>query len=90
MALLDNDAGRFAEARILLQQAIDWQKKALIANPRNPTCRQFLANHLSNLITAADGPGRDDEAAAAQRELAELKINTLHGSRRTQCVSFLF
>ena len=52
--------------------AIDWQKKALATNPRNPTYRQFLANHLGALITAARGDGRDDEAAAAQRELTEL------------------
>jgi hypothetical protein len=73
--MLDIDAQLFAEARILLQHAIDWQKKALTANPRNPTYRQFLANHLKNLIKAARGLGRDDEATAAQRELAELNAS---------------
>ncbi len=75
MATLDINAGQFAEARVLLHQAIDWQKKALTANPRNPTYRQFLANHLTNLIKAALGLGRDDEATAAQRELAQLKAS---------------
>ncbi len=72
MAVLDIDAKRFADGRVLLLQAIDWQKKALASNPRNPTYRQFLANHLTILIHAARGLGRDDEATDARRELAEL------------------
>ncbi len=48
-------------------QAIDWQRKALATNPRNPTYRQFLA-----MIKTAPGPGRDVEADTAQRQLAEL------------------
>ncbi len=72
MALLDISARRFAEARVLLQQAIDCQKKALATNPRNPKYRQYLAFHLTQLITVTRGHGRDDEAAAAQRELTEL------------------
>jgi serine/threonine-protein kinase len=75
VALIDMDAKRFAEARDQLRQAIDWQKKALAANPQNPTYRQFLANHLGNLFHAARALGRADEAAAAQRELDELKAS---------------
>ena len=72
MATIDIDSKRFDAARDRLQQAIVWQKKAIAVNPRNPTYRQFLANHLRNLITAARGLGRDDEVAAAEREQAEL------------------
>ena len=69
MATIDDAAKRFDAARDRLQQAIVWQKKALAVNPRNPTYRQFLTNHLTNLIEAARGLGRDAEA---ERELAEL------------------
>ena len=56
------------------KQAIVWQKKALAVNPRNPQFRQFLMNHLTNMITIAGALGRNDEPViAAQRELAELK-----------------
>jgi serine/threonine-protein kinase len=75
IALLNIDDLRFAEARNVLRDAIRWQKRALAANPRHPTYRQFLANHLKNLAIACKGMGRDDEAAEAQRELDELKAN---------------
>jgi serine/threonine protein kinase len=74
-ALIDLDEQHFAKAREDLQEAITWQKNALAANPRNPQYRQFLANHLTNLIKAAQGLGRDDEAAGAKRELAELQAS---------------
>ncbi|MGE3818973.1 MAG: tetratricopeptide repeat protein, partial [Isosphaeraceae bacterium] len=73
LAMIDLNARRFAEAHAGFLQAVDWQKRALAANPRNPTYRRYLGNHLTNLITAARGLGREDEAAAAQRELAALK-----------------
>ena len=75
MTLIDLKAKRFDAARDRFRQAIVWQKKALAVNPRNPTYRQYLNAHLTNLITAARGLGRDDEAAAAERELAELKAS---------------
>ncbi len=45
MAMIDLDQRRFDEARDKLTQAIEWQRKALAANPNHPTYRQFLANH---------------------------------------------
>jgi serine/threonine protein kinase len=65
-------ARRFDQARDKLRQAISWQKKALATNPRHPTYRRYLGRHLSNLIKAATALGNAGEAAAAQRELAEL------------------
>ncbi len=73
MANIDLAAGRFDEARGLLQQAINGQKKALAANPRNPQYRQFLANHLANLIKAAQGLGDSEGVVEAERELAVLR-----------------
>ncbi len=48
--------------------------KALAIDPNHPAYRHFLANHLSNLIAAAEGTGRSDEAAKAKRELDDLGI----------------
>ena len=70
--MIDLDAERFAKARDRLREAIVWQKKALSVNPRHPTYRQFLRNHLINLIWAASGLSNAEEIAAAQRELDEL------------------
>jgi len=72
MAMIDLAAKRFEQARDKLREAISWQKKALAANPRNPIYRQFLGNHLRNLIKAANALGNVDDFAEAQRELDEL------------------
>jgi tetratricopeptide (TPR) repeat protein len=72
MARIDLDTQRWSHARTKLKQAITWQRKALATNPNHPTYRQFLTNHLTNLIQAANALGNDAEAAEAQRELAEL------------------
>jgi tetratricopeptide (TPR) repeat protein len=72
MATIDVAAERFEQAREKLRQAISWQKKALAANPRHPIYRQFLRNHLTNLIRAAKALGNDGDASAAQRDLDEL------------------
>ena len=56
--MIDLDAKRFEEARARLREAIEWQRKALAANPANPTYRQFLANHLTNLIDGGPRAGR--------------------------------
>jgi serine/threonine-protein kinase len=75
MAMIELDAKHFDQARGRLQQAISLQKKGLTPNPRNPTYRQNLGDYLRNLIKAAKALGKDDEANAAQRELAELAAN---------------
>jgi serine/threonine protein kinase/tetratricopeptide (TPR) repeat protein len=75
LAGLDLAARRWLPARALLKQAVTRQKQALAANPRNPQYRQFLANHLANLIQAASALGNDAEAAEARRELAELSAS---------------
>jgi eukaryotic-like serine/threonine-protein kinase len=75
LARFDIEAMRFEEARGRLLKAIEWQRKALAANPRNPTYRQALSIHLTLLIIANGRLGRHDDAAAAERELNELKSN---------------
>jgi eukaryotic-like serine/threonine-protein kinase len=72
LALIDLEAGRFSMGCDRLREAIVWQKRALSVNPRHPTYRQFLRNHLTNLIRAASGLSNAEEIAAAQRELDEL------------------
>jgi serine/threonine-protein kinase len=75
MAMIDLGANRFDQACDKLRRAISWQKKALAANPRHPTYRQFLRTHLTDLISAAKALGNDGEVTAAQRELDELVAN---------------
>ena len=73
IAIIDNHATRFDAARERLKQAIVWQKKALAIDPRHPRYRQFLSNHLTNLINAARGLGDSQCAAEAELTLAELR-----------------
>jgi hypothetical protein len=73
MATIELDRRHFGEARTRLEAAINWQKKAVAANPNNRQYRQFLANHLINLIKAAGGLKDAKGAGEARRELDELK-----------------
>ena len=73
ISLIDMDAGRFMDARTRLREAVARQREALATNPANPTYRQFLANHLANLIEASRGLDDSEGAAEAERELAELR-----------------
>ncbi len=75
MATIELDRRHFGEARTRLEAAIGWQKKALAANPNNREYRQFLANHLANMITAAGGLKNAKGAGEARRELEELKAS---------------
>ena len=72
LAMLDLDAREFAAACNRLREAITWQKKALAANPSNPTYRRFLSNHYTNLLDVARGLDDAALAAEAQAGLAEL------------------
>lgn len=67
MVTIDLDGRRFDSARDKLTRAVEWQGKALAANPRDPFVRKLLINHLSKLIDAAEGLGRADEVAEARR-----------------------
>jgi serine/threonine-protein kinase len=75
LAKLDLYSKKYVGARERLREAVEWQKKALAANPRNHQYQQLLANHLEVLIEATRGLGRDDEAEAAQRELDLLQAS---------------
>ena len=72
IAMIDLDQQRFADAHVKLTHAIEWQRRALAAEPKNAQYRRFLAIHLRNSIAAAQGMGRADEADKARREIAEL------------------
>ncbi len=69
IAIIDLGAKRFDEARVRLRQAIVLQRKALAADPVNPTYRQFLASHVGNLVQAAKEERDLKEAAELLREL---------------------
>ncbi len=71
IAAIDLAARRFEPARTRLKEAIEWQRKAIAANPANPNYRQFLTNHLGYLASASRGLGDFEGAAAAERELAK-------------------
>ena len=73
MAMIDIEARRFTEARDELLRAIEMQRKALAASPRNPQYRQFLKNHYKNFVRTCDGLNDRDGAAHAQRQLAEVQ-----------------
>jgi hypothetical protein len=72
MALLDLDAGRFADARDRLREAVEHQERALADNPLHPANGRFLRDTYSDLLRAAGGLGDAALAAEARRGLAEL------------------
>jgi tetratricopeptide (TPR) repeat protein len=73
LALIDIKAKRFPEARVRLEEAVVWQRKALASSPTHPTYRQFLDNHLTNLIRATREQGDSAGLAEAERGLAALR-----------------
>ncbi len=72
LAGIEFAAQRFSAARDRVQEAIDWQKKALALSPQNSEYRQRLKRHYSLLTQAAQQ--LDDVAliAEAQQAIAEL------------------
>jgi tetratricopeptide (TPR) repeat protein len=64
LAMLLNRTGEFAEARSLIDRAIERQQIALRADSDSPTYRRFLRNHHTVLTEALLGLG--DHAAAAR------------------------
>jgi hypothetical protein len=68
LAVIDLEQRRFDEARAKITRAVEWQRMALAATPDHPGYRRFLAIHLTDLIRAAEGLGRTDEAAEARGE----------------------
>jgi tetratricopeptide (TPR) repeat protein len=56
------DRGQLEQARQLLQEAITWQEKAVKANPKHPTYREFLGNHygqLANVLFRLGSPEQE-------------------------------
>ncbi|MBL8892457.1 MAG: protein kinase [Planctomycetaceae bacterium] len=75
VALIEIASEQFASARDRLREAVDFQKRALATNINHPTYRQFLDNHYSNMIRAADGLHDLELRLEAERGLAELKLS---------------
>jgi eukaryotic-like serine/threonine-protein kinase len=60
--------GDLAQARPLLDEAITCQQVAIKLDPRNPTYRQFLSNHLVSMADILEGLGDHEKAVASARE----------------------
>jgi serine/threonine protein kinase/tetratricopeptide (TPR) repeat protein len=66
------DQEDFEPARDKLQRAVEWQSKALDRDPNSTQYRQFLKEHLCNLVDACVGLYDQEGAAEARRRLEEL------------------
>jgi hypothetical protein len=73
MALVDLGQKRFDQARSKLSDAMEWQKKALAVFADNALYLDKMSAHLTNLIAACRGLGRENEAVAAEAALLKLK-----------------
>ncbi len=73
IAMMELREKRFAEGRDRLREAVEWQRKALAANPANPTYRQTLATHLEELARVAAILGSVEESHRARRELEAIQ-----------------
>lgn len=56
IALLHMSQRRLDEARTALLEAIEWQKKALALDPKNPTYQRYLKQHQARLAQATSPP----------------------------------
>jgi serine/threonine-protein kinase len=73
IASIDFDAKRFVEARDWVRQAVECQRRALASYPAHPEYRQFMADHLANLIKATRLLGDLKGIAEAERQLVEFR-----------------
>jgi tetratricopeptide (TPR) repeat protein len=73
LAMLDMRESRYEQARGRLRQAVEWQQKAVAADPAHPQYRQFLANHLTLMVDAAQRLHDTEGTAEAKRELARFQ-----------------
>ena len=73
MAVIDVQEHQDDKAWSTLKEAIAWQRKALAVNPKHPQYRQFMDNHLKELIPVAARLGRTADLDQARRELSELR-----------------
>jgi serine/threonine-protein kinase len=73
IGLIELNKKRFDEARFQFREAIEWQRKALAANPANLESRKFLINDWTNLIIVCRELGDTQGVADAQRQLTELR-----------------
>jgi eukaryotic-like serine/threonine-protein kinase len=75
LAMIELDAKRFEQARDLLRQAIESQRKALAVNSADPNFRKPMDLQLNNLIKAYRGLNDAKGAAEAEQELANFRAS---------------
>ncbi len=73
--MIELDAKRFEQARDLLRQAIESQRKALAVYPATTGFRRPMDAQLSNLIKACRGLNDAKGAAEAEQELAKFRAS---------------
>ena len=73
IAVIEINAKRLVSARDRLRQAVECQRKALASNPAHPMYRQFMTNHLNNLIRVNRSLGDSEGLAEAERQLVEFR-----------------
>jgi tetratricopeptide (TPR) repeat protein len=69
LATIHMDAKHFAVARDNLRQAVEYQRRALASNPAQPQYREFMTNHLVNLLSASRALGDLNGIAEAESQL---------------------
>jgi tetratricopeptide (TPR) repeat protein len=69
LGLRQGEAGKWAEARTLLEEAVGYQQAAIRVRA-DPDFRQYLGNHQANLGRALGKLGEHDKAEAAYRDAA--------------------
>jgi eukaryotic-like serine/threonine-protein kinase len=73
LCMLLLEGGELAEARLLVEEAISHQRAALKIDPRRPTYRLFLCNHLVNLGRIEETEGNHESAVKTAREAMALQ-----------------
>src|SRR5262249_6852521 len=72
LASYPRDRGELAEARQMVEQAIDYQRAALKSNPRHPRYRELLGNHNGTLTEFLVQLGEQVKAGKPAAEAPQL------------------
>src|SRR5207302_4673375 len=72
LAIFLKDRRQWAEARLLLEQAIVHQQTALKADPKSRNCRKHLRNHYVNLAVVLEELGEPAQSEEIFRQEFEL------------------
>src|SRR5262249_1573112 len=77
--------GEYSRTRALLAEALPHHQKALQANPKHPTYRQFYRVHLNTLIQGCAGAGYQAPAPAGAQNLRDVRWKRAGGTYDAGC-----